>query len=65
MIDIVLITVVHSSTGLDFEFINDGFDFFELWSFVGVSVPADVNDPLEVVVDGTGNNRSSQFPRNL
>ena len=43
---------------LDFQFVNDGFDILELRSLVGVSVPADVNDPLEMVVDGAGDHRS-------
>ncbi len=35
----------------DFQFVKDGQNLLESRSLVGVSVPADVNDSLEVMVD--------------
>ena len=46
---------------LDFQFVDDGFDLLELRSLVGVCVPADVNDPLEMVVDGARDDRPGQL----
>ena len=46
---------------LHFQFVNDGFDLLELRSLVGVCIPADVDDPLQVVVDGTGDHWTSQL----
>ena len=43
---------------LNFQFVNDGFDLLELRSLVWVSIPADVNDPLEMVIDGARDHRS-------
>ncbi len=40
-----------------FQFVQNGFDFLESGSLVGVSIPADVDDSLEVVVDKLGDDR--------
>ena len=50
---------------LDIKFVNDGFDLLELWSLVRVCVPADVDDPLEMVVDGAGDHWPGQLLRHL
>ena len=46
---------------LDIKFVNDGFDLLELRSLVRVCVPADVDDPLEMVVDGAGDHWPGQL----
>lgn len=46
---------------LDFQFVDDGFDLLELRSLVGVCIPADVNDPLEMVIDGARDDRPGQL----
>ena len=50
---------------LDLQFVNDGFDLLELGSLVGVSIPADVDDPLQVVVDRAGDDWPGQVLRHL
>lgn len=46
---------------LDIQFVNDGFDLLELGSLVWVCIPADVDDPLQVVVDGAGDHRAGML----
>ena len=47
-----MITVTVATGSLDFQLVNDGFDLLKARSLVGVSIPADVNDPLQMMVDG-------------
>lgn len=49
----------------DFQFVQDGLDLLEPRPLVGISVPADVDDPLKVVVDKLGNDRAGIILHNL